>query len=117
MAETQQGVHPHVSIWRAILDDNQKSWVLFEHGTCVIFLKPRTDLAAQASKTICTWGPVIVGTPSADFNVIDLDNSLTGWVVTGHHPMCLLKISKSQSHLISWSGYLAEGIVNRMLIH
>ncbi len=93
MAETQQGVHPHVPIWRAILDDDQKSWVLFEHGTCVIFVEPRTDLAAQASKILSTWGPVIVGTPSADFNVIDLDNPLTGWVVTGHHPDVLNYVS------------------------
>ncbi|KAJ5177115.1 uncharacterized protein N7482_002992 [Penicillium canariense] len=92
MAETQQGVHPHVPIWRTILGD-QKSWVLFEHGTCVIFPEPGTDLAAQASEFLSTWGPVAVGTSAADFNVIELDNPLTGWVVTGHSPDVLNYVS------------------------
>ena len=99
MAETQQGVHPHVPIWRAILDNDQKSWVLFEHGTCVIFTEPTssTDLVADACKILSTWGPVMAGTPAADFNVIDLDDPLTGWVVTGHHPDVLNYVSQDST--------------------
>jgi hypothetical protein len=74
-----------VEIWRSIIQGDSKSWVLFEHGTCVILMQPEVDLAAQAKVLLAEWGPVQVGTDSADFNVIELENG-SGWVVTCHHP-------------------------------
>ncbi|KAL2802747.1 hypothetical protein BJX63DRAFT_99248, partial [Aspergillus granulosus] len=73
--------------WRSILTGgNTKSWVLFEHGTCVILMTPTAeDLAIQAIDILKEWGPVHVGTPAGDFNVIDLEGEPGGYVVTGHH--------------------------------
>jgi hypothetical protein len=74
-----------VAVWRKIIVGDDKSWVLFENGTCVILMKPEEDLAAQAKELMEEWGPVQVGTPSADFNVIELQNA-PGWLVTCHNP-------------------------------
>lgn len=71
--------------WRRIIIGEQKSWVLFAHGTCVILMSPEGDLAAQAREILRDYGPVHAGSPAADFSVIDLD-PLPGWIVTGHHP-------------------------------
>ncbi len=81
--------HDLIETWRGIIQGDNKSWVLFEHGTCVILMQPQTDLAAQATALLAEWGPVQVGTDSADFNVIELANS-PGWVVTCHHPDILV---------------------------
>ena len=75
----------YIAVWRSCIQGENKSWVLFEQGTCVILMQPETDLAAQAVALLREFGAVQVGTPSADFNVITLLND-SGWVVTGHHP-------------------------------
>ncbi|RKW31095.1 MAG: hypothetical protein D8B42_04610 [Kingella sp. (in: b-proteobacteria)] len=75
----------YIAAWRSCIQGENKSWVLFEQGTCVILMQPETDLAAQAVALLREFGAVQVGTPSADFNVITLLND-SGWVVTGHHP-------------------------------
>ena len=74
-----------VEVWRTIIQGDSKSWVLFEHGTCVILTQPEADLAERAAALLREWGPVQVATPSADFNVIELAE-YPGWVVTCHHP-------------------------------
>ena len=74
-----------IETWRGIIQGDNKSWVLFEHGTCVILMQPEVDLAAQAIALLKEWGHVQVGTDSADFNVMKLEND-PGWVVTCHHP-------------------------------
>lgn len=53
-----------VDIWREIIVGDEKSWVLFENGTCVILMEPGADLAAQATQIIREWGPVHAGSPS-----------------------------------------------------
>jgi len=73
-----------IDVWRRIVIDARKSWVLFENGTCVIFAEPGDDLAGQAVALLREWGPVHAGTPAGDFDVIELPDGL-GWVVTGHH--------------------------------
>ena len=73
-----------ITVWRSIINGPEKSWVLFEHGTCVILMQPEADLARQAIELLREWGPVHVGTPAGDFGVIPLDEG-TGWVVSGHH--------------------------------
>ncbi len=72
-------------LWREIINDPDKSWVLFSHGTCVILMQPAGDLSWQAIELLKESGPVQIATPSADFNVIDLVD-LPGWIVTCHHP-------------------------------
>ncbi|KAL4861956.1 hypothetical protein BDV12DRAFT_56841 [Aspergillus spectabilis] len=87
-----QSEPPQIStpaIWRSILTAGKtKSWVLFYHGTCVILMNPTADdLANQAIEILKEWGPVHVGSPAGDFNVIDLEggDGPTGYIVTGHH--------------------------------
>lgn len=74
-----------IETWRGIIQGDSKSWVLFERGTCVILMQPEVDLVTQAKALLKEWGPVQVGTDSADFNVVKLEND-PGWVVTCHHP-------------------------------
>jgi len=59
----------YIAAWRSCIQGENKSWVLFEQGTCVILMQPETDLAAQAVALLREFGAVQVGTPSADFNV------------------------------------------------
>ncbi|MEO7716368.1 MAG: hypothetical protein ABIY70_09190 [Capsulimonas sp.] len=61
-----------VDAWRHIIVGEKKSWVLFEHGTCVILMKPEADLAAQATVIMREWGPVFPGSPAGDFTVVTL---------------------------------------------
>ncbi|MFJ7077465.1 hypothetical protein [Streptomyces sp. NPDC098781] len=74
-----------VEVWRRILAPSGTSWVLFEHGTCVVLKEPAGDLAGQASGILGEFGPVRVGSSAGDFNVLTLKDDL-GWLVTGHHP-------------------------------
>jgi CxxC motif-containing protein (DUF1111 family) len=73
-----------IDVWRRIIIDVRKSWVLFENGTCVILVEPAEDLVAQSLTLMREWGPVHAGSAAGDFSVIDLPDGL-GWVVTGHH--------------------------------
>jgi hypothetical protein len=77
-------VNTLVEIWRQIILGSGKSWVAFAHGTCVILMEPKEDLATQAVDLLREWGPVHVGTPAGDFNTITLPHQ-RGWVVTCHH--------------------------------
>jgi hypothetical protein len=60
------------------------SWVLFEHGTCVVLPAADGDLAQQATDLLREFGPVHVGSPSGDFRTTTVQNA-EGWVVGGHH--------------------------------
>ncbi|WP_026405229.1 hypothetical protein [Actinomadura rifamycini] len=73
-----------VAVWRDVITGDHKSWVLFEHGTCVILMEPEDDLAVQATGLLREFGPVQAGTPAGDFGTIDLD-AAPGWAVYGHH--------------------------------
>ncbi|MCU0495976.1 MAG: hypothetical protein MUF87_01340 [Anaerolineae bacterium] len=75
----------YVDVWQQVILGTGKSWVVFEHGTCVILMQPEADLIAQAKAILTEYGPVLVGSPAGDFSVIRLPN-FPGWVVTGHHP-------------------------------
>lgn len=84
-----------VERWREIIQGSEKSWVLFRNGTCVIFGGPEGDLVAQATELMKEWGPVYVGTPAADFDVIDLA-PVPGWLVTCHHQDILTYVSPGE---------------------
>ncbi len=73
-----------VEAWRNTMNGPEKSWVLFENGTCVVLMDPAADLAAQARSLLEEWGPVRAGSSFGDFSVISLDDD-RGWVVTSHH--------------------------------
>lgn len=84
-----------VDTWRQIILGEQKSWVLFQHGTCLILMQPEQDLAAQAIDVMKKWGSVHAGCSAGDFSVITLDD-YPGWVVTGHHPDMLNYVSPDE---------------------
>ncbi|WP_433290566.1 hypothetical protein ACQP2F_23215 [Actinoplanes sp. CA-030573] len=85
-----------VDTWRSIIAGDGKSWVVFEHGTCVVFAEAGTgDLATRAVDVLREFGPVRTGTPAADFGTITLEET-PGWVVTGHHPDVLTFVSPDE---------------------
>ncbi|MFB4313219.1 hypothetical protein [Actinomadura sp. 21ATH] len=84
-----------VGVWRAVILGEGKSWVAFEHGTCVILMAPEDDLAAQAVGILREYGPVAAGTPAADFGTIELDDA-PGWVVYGHHDDVLTYVAPGE---------------------
>ncbi|EYF00128.1 hypothetical protein [Chondromyces apiculatus] len=85
MAGEDDEVQALVETYRKVLVGAHKSWALFAQGTCVILMDPKGDLAEQAKRILAEWGPVQAGTPSGDFEVVELEGGM-GWVVTGHHP-------------------------------
>ena len=86
-----------VETWRRIIRGGDKSWVLFEHGTCVILMRPEPDLAAQATEILRERGPVHAASPAGDFTTITL-HDYTGRVVTGHHPYVLNYVAPDEVH-------------------
>ncbi|MFG2944721.1 hypothetical protein [Streptomyces adustus] len=84
-------------IWQRLLTDPGKSWVLFEHGTCVVLTAPEGDLADQATGILREFGPVHAGSPAGDFGVIDLKDA-EGWVVTGQHNDVLTYVGPDEPH-------------------
>ncbi|MFI5640985.1 hypothetical protein ACIA8H_26720 [Streptomyces goshikiensis] len=91
-----------IAVWQRLLADPRKSWVLFEHGTCVVLTTPAGELAVRAGEILAEFGPVRAGSPSGDFSVIDLKDA-DGWVVTGHHNDVLTYVApdepQEQSHI------------------
>jgi len=85
-----------VDTLRRIIVGEGKSWVLFEHGTCVILKAASPEgLEEQATALLKEWGPVVVGTPAGDFDVVALQDD-PGWVVTCHHPDILTYVGADE---------------------
>lgn len=64
--KTSDIIHPMetaalIEKWRSIIVGDEKSWVLFAHGTCVILMQPGDDLAGQATELLREHGPVAAG--------------------------------------------------------
>lgn len=76
-----------------------KSWVLFENQTVVMLddATPSASLASQrATEIMKNYGPVHVGTPAGEFNVLS-DEDSKGWIVTtGHCENMFTFIDKKQ---------------------
>ncbi|WP_240529822.1 hypothetical protein [Streptomyces mangrovisoli] len=91
-----------IAAWRQLLDGSGKSWVLYEHGTCVVLEHPTADPTEQADAILREFGPVQVDTSAGDFRVLELKNG-EGWLVTGHHPDVVTYVAldecEDQSHL------------------
>lgn len=73
-----------VAAWRATINGPEKSWVLFENGTCVVLTESGDDLTARATELLLANGPVYPGSSFGDFATIELEGD-RGWVVTCHH--------------------------------
>lgn len=85
-----------VQVWRDVIQGDEKSWVMFENGTCVILMEPGDDLSAQAVELLREYGPVHGGTPAGDFGAIDLDRA-PGWAVYGHHNDILTYVAPEEA--------------------
>jgi hypothetical protein len=104
-------MNPLIDIWRSVIVGDEKSWVLFKHGTCVILMEPEADLSAQALALMREWGPVHAGCSAGDFSTIDLD-SAPGWVVTSHHNDILTYVSPDEVEQ-SDPGDVLVGLIGR----
>lgn len=98
-----------VNIWHDIIIGNNKSWVLFANGTCVLFPEENNNLVKSALHLLKEYGPATVGSESADFSIITLDNK-KGWVVTSAHNDILTFVDRKDNEsriehgLIGWDG-------------
>lgn len=45
------------------------TWVVFEHGTCVVLREPEDDIGEQARSLLAKWGPIQPGGSGGDFGV------------------------------------------------
>ncbi|UUU37597.1 hypothetical protein [Streptomyces sp. NBC_00162] len=86
-----------IDVLQRLLADPGKSWVLFEHGTCVVLTALDGELAEQATEILKEFGPARVGSSSGDFGVIDLKDA-EGWVVTGNHNDVLTYVGPDEPH-------------------
>lgn len=84
-----------VDIYKKIVIDKSASWVLFKHGTCVMFLEPQENIKEQAIKILREHGSVVAGTPSGDFEVTKIPE-INGWVVTGDYPGIMMYVSMEE---------------------
>ena len=94
----------------------EKSWVLFDHGTCVVLPKPDPveDLGEQAVNLLAEYGPVYVGSPAGDFSVIELEE-VPGWCVTCHHDDVLTYVELAD--VTQGAGTLEVGLCGRSKRH
>lgn len=74
-----------IKIWHTQVKDDSWSFVIFEHGTCVVFKDAKGDIETQAKEVLKKWGTVVPGTDLGDFSVHDIENEPV-WLVTYTHP-------------------------------
>lgn len=106
---------PTIARWRRMGVTAGKSWVLFSHDTCVVFAAAEGDLAEQARALLREWGPVQVGTPSADFSVTALGEG-EGWLVHCHHPGIVTYVGPEEG-LGSAASEVIVGLLGRVKRH
>lgn len=79
-------------IWREILLDEAKTWVIFRHGTCVVCSNPVQNPREYAINLMKKMGIVVTATSHGDFTVHHLEN-VPGWIVKYHHKDILSYVS------------------------
>lgn len=84
-----------VAIWRKIIVGDEKSWVLFRQGTCVVLAEPGNDPAEEARTLLAEWGPTGNDNPVADYLAVKLTKD-PGWVVACRHPDILTYIGPDE---------------------
>jgi hypothetical protein len=84
-----------IGVWQQIIVGEGKHWVLFRHGTCVVFTDSASGLRERAVDLMREWGPVHVGSPAADFDILPLSDH-RGWAVTCHHPDILTYVDPAE---------------------
>jgi hypothetical protein len=92
-----------IAFWRrALAVGPYGAWVVFDHGTCVVFREQQEDAAAKAKVLLAEWGPVYPGSPSGDFSVGSI-SGVPEHIVTCHHPDILNYVAEGEV-----AGALAE---------
>ena len=84
-----------VEAWKHLVVGDEKSWVLFKHGTCVILTDPERELDKHAIRLIQQYGPVHPGGPAGDFGTMSVTD-YQGWAVTGQHQDILTYVSPDE---------------------
>ncbi len=85
-----------IEAWRATLAGLDKSWVLFENGTCIVFTEAVSDLTAQAKAVLRDFGQTDEGPDNSDFAAaIPLDDG-RGWLVAGRHSDVITLVSRDE---------------------
>jgi hypothetical protein len=97
-----------VEMWRKLVGPG-KCWVLFEHGTCVVVRDQAGSPVERASEILGEFGPVQVGTPAGDFQVLALRDDM-GWVVLGEHPDVLNYVAPDE---LNQAGDVIVGVLGR----
>ena len=110
MAETGRNQRL-IELWRKIIKPD-RSWVLFEHGTCVVCTDPERDPKEYAIEILKEWGPVYAGTSAGDFNPGTYSDP-PGILVTYHHPDILTFIPQDEIEDPDSPYNLAAGLVAR----
>ncbi len=100
-----------IELWREIMKPD-RSWVLFEHGTCVVCTNLDMNPEDYAIEILREWGPVVPGSSAGDFNPGVYDNP-PGILVTYHHPDILTFIPKDEIEDPDSPYHLAAGLVAR----
>ena len=95
------------------LRSKTKSWVLFENQTVVMLDENASSMASaseKATQIMRDYGPVDVGTPAGDFNVVS--DALKGWIVTtGHCENMFTYVDKRQAN--HGEGVMIIGLLGR----
>jgi hypothetical protein len=70
---------------RLAINPSFKNWVVFEHGTYIVFDHVDTipDIEKTAIQLMAEYGPVSAGGPAGDFTVLGLTQT-EGWSISGH---------------------------------
>ena len=79
----EEGVEALVAIWRQLITDETKSWILFQNGTVVVIDDPPENISEAVISLMDRWGRKSPGMPTGNFTVFAL-GAVPGWVVTSH---------------------------------
>jgi len=84
----------YIDAWRSLLRPG-RAWVLFRHGTVVVFAESAPDIRYVAIAMLRKWGPVRAGCPAGDFAISTSDRH-SGWIVHCHHPDILTYVDPEE---------------------
>ena len=82
-------------IWRQVLSDEIKAWVIFKNGTCVVCRESDKDAREYATELMKNMGIVVPGSSHGDFVVHPLEK-IPGWIVEYHHKDIFSYVSPSE---------------------
>lgn len=101
----------YAALFKRVVRGPGKSFVVFEHGTVVVFAAAASEieLRAAAIELMKQYGPVHVGSPAGDFGVVTLPDGL-GAAVTSHHDDILTLLTAEE---LAGASELAVGIIGR----